>query len=85
MGSLLGLSDFEEEKDRLLVCPFFRSFEIQRGRCGKGGPTGSEGYCIMTRGRLLVFFSRAVMVRNSNEAEVLAILEALRIFSFMED
>lgn len=85
MGSLLGLSDFEEEKDRLLVYPCFRSFEIQCGRCGKGGPTGIRGVLRNDKGEVACFFTRGVAVRNSNEAEVLAILEALRIFSFMED
>lgn len=37
-------------------------------------PQVLEGFCLMTRGRLL---------RDSNEAEALVILEALRIFSFI--
>ena len=48
---------------------------------GKPGPTGAGGVLRNDKGVILSMFSKSVAVRDSNEAEVLAILEALRIFS----
>ena len=48
---------------------------------GKLGPVGIGGVLRDNNGVIICMFSKSVRVRSSNEAEVLAILEAQRIFS----
>ena len=44
---------------------------------GKSGPAGIGGVLRNDKGEVLLMFSKSVGIRDSNEAEVLAILEAL--------
>lgn len=46
-------------------------------------PWVSMGFCIMKKGRFFDCLLKMWGLRNSNEAEVLVILEALRIFSWL--
>ena len=48
---------------------------------GKPSPVGIGGVPRNCKGEVLIMFSIYVGVCNSNEAEVLAILEGLRLFS----
>eukprot|EP00268_Persea_americana_P021089 TRINITY_DN21101_c0_g1_i1.p1 TRINITY_DN21101_c0_g1~~TRINITY_DN21101_c0_g1_i1.p1 ORF type:complete len:199 (+),score=31.91 TRINITY_DN21101_c0_g1_i1:157-753(+) len=56
-------------------------FNVDGAARGKPGPAGIGGVLCDDKGVILCLFSKSVGVRDSNEAEVLAILEALRILS----
>lgn len=55
-------------------------FNVDTVARGKHGPTGIGGVLYNDKGEVLCLFFKGVGVRDSNEAGVLAILEALRIF-----
>lgn len=48
---------------------------------GNWGRQVLEEFCATIKGVILCIFFKSIGVRDSNEAEVLIILEALRIFS----
>lgn len=56
-------------------------FKIDSAVREKPGPTGIGGVLRNDKGVVLCLFSNGVGIGDSNEAEVLAILEAPRIFS----
>ena len=56
-------------------------FNVDGATRGKLGPAGIGGVLRNDKGEVLLMFSKSVGIRDSNEAESLAILEALRIFS----
>ena len=49
-------------------------------RQGKPRPSGIRSVLRDDKGDVLLMFSKNIVVKESNEAEVLAILEALRLF-----
>lgn len=51
-----------------------------RGK-GKPSPTGLSGALRDSKGIVSCMFSKSVEIRDSNEAKVMAILEALKLFS----
>ena len=56
-------------------------FNVDGASRGKPGLAGIGGVFRNSRGEILLIFSKHVSVCDSNEAEVLAILEDLRLFS----
>lgn len=68
----------EEEEGGLLVSPPIRAlkFNVDGEAKGKPGPAGWWGALRDYKGVILCTFSKNVGIRESNEAEVLAILEA---------
>lgn len=55
-------------------------FNVYGAAKGKLGPAGAAGVLRNNRGEVLCMFSKSLGVRDSNEAKVLAILEAMHIF-----
>lgn len=55
-------------------------FNVDGSARGKPGPAGVGGVHRNDQGAVLVLFSKNVGLMESNEAEVVAILEALRVF-----
>lgn len=51
-------------------------FNIDEAARGKSGPAGIGGFLLNDKGVVLYMFSKQVEIRDSNEVEVLAILEA---------
>ena len=67
--------------DLFLVSPTSKCLKVQSGAArGKSGPTGIRGVLCNNKSGVLFMFSKFVGVSESNEAEVLSILEALKIF-----
>ena len=66
-----------------MVCPFFwvLKFNVDGALRGNLGPVGIGGVLRNCKGEVLIMFSKPVGVCDSNEAEVLAILEGLQLFS----
>ncbi|XXG44210.1 hypothetical protein AAC387_Pa01g4073 [Persea americana] len=65
----------------------FLKFNVDGAARKKPGPAGVEGVlAYILQGNVLLMFSKKVGIKESNETEVLAILEALRLFfsSFRE-
>ena len=58
-------------------------FKVDGAARGKPGPAGIGGVLCNSKGEVLFMLSKHVGVRDSNEAEVLVILEALWCFSRM--
>lgn len=56
-------------------------FNVDGATRGKPSSAGIGGVLRDDRGAILCLFSKGVRIRYSNKAKVLAILEALRIFS----
>lgn len=56
-------------------------FNVNKTTRSKPGLPGIGGVLCNDMGEILCIFSQGVGVKDSNEAEVMAILEALRIFS----
>lgn len=54
-------------------------FNVDRAACGKPGPASIGGVLRNHKREVLYMFSKNMGVKDSNEAEVLAILEAIRI------
>lgn len=48
---------------------------------GKLGPLGVGGILRNSKGRVLLMFFQSMGIQDSNETEVLAILEAIQLFS----
>ena len=74
-------------KDRKVVCwrpppSSWLKFNVDGAAKGKLGPADIGGVLRNGKGEVLFMFSKNVGIKESNEAKVLAILEALRIFSF---
>ena len=57
-------------------------FNVDGAAKGKPGPAGIGGVLCDSGGVVLVMFSKHVGIMKSNEAKVLAILEAVRIFAY---
>lgn len=55
-------------------------FNVDGAARGKPGPVGIGGVLRNHEGIIFLSFSSSIEVKDSNEAEVLAILEALRLF-----
>lgn len=55
-------------------------FHVDGAASSKLGPAGIGGVLRNHKGELLYMFSKNVGIKDSNEAEILAILEALRIY-----
>lgn len=67
---------------RLVLGQFLWSgFNVDRVTRGKPGPAGIGGVLHNSKGAILLMFYKNVGVRDSNEAEVFAIREALQIYS----
>lgn len=58
-------------------------FNVDGVTRGKLGPSGIGGVLLNCRGEVIYIFSRNVGIKDSNEAEVLPILEALNVYSFL--
>ena len=76
-------------KDRKVVgwCPppsGWIKFNVDGAAKGKPGPAGIGGVLRNDKGEVLFMFSKNVGIKESNEAEVLAILEALRVFFYFQ-
>lgn len=58
------------------------NFNVDRVTRGKPGPTDIEGVLCDFKGEVLInFFFQMIGIKDSSKAKVLAILEALRIYS----
>ena len=57
------------------------NFNVDGATRGKLGPAGIRGVLRNNKGEVIFLFTRNVGMKESNEAEVLAILQALQIFS----
>lgn len=61
--------------------PVVLKFNVDGDSRGKLGPAGISGVLHNSKGEVLLMFSKPIGIRDSNEVEVLAISEALCIFS----
>lgn len=70
-----------------MVSPFLWGSKVNLDGAsrGKPGPTGIGGVLRNSKSEVLLLFSKHVGVYDSNEEEVLAILEGLRLFSIRHD
>lgn len=63
------------------MVPFILKFNAKGVAGGKPKQVGSYGVLRNSKGDILYLFSKHIGVKDSNEAEVLAILEAVSMFS----
>lgn len=55
-------------------------FNVDGGAKGKPRQTGTRGVLHSSQREVLMLFSKHIVVKESNEAEVMAILEAIQMF-----
>ena len=77
----------DPSKDREVVCwhpppSGWLKFNIDGAAKGKPAPAGIGKVIMNDKGEVLFMFSKNAGIKESNEAEVLSILEALKIFFF---
>lgn len=77
---------FEQEEDNgfswSLPMPVFSKFNADGAARGKPDHAGIAGILCDDKGMVWCIFSKSVGIKESNEAKVLAILEALRVLSW---
>ena len=56
-------------------------FIVDGASRGKPGPASIGGVLLNFKGEVLISFSKPIGIKDSNEAEVFAILKTLRIYS----
>lgn len=71
----------KRDVSRFAPLPNILKFNVDGGAKGKPGQACIGGALRDEKGAVLCMFCKSIEIRNSNKAEVLAILEALRIFS----